>query len=103
MRYFLFVLLFIFTTQVTTAVAKEEFWECKSSDSFTYIYKIDKRKPSVALRQDGEWKYYKSVVYDKENQNLSRKDHEGERDVFDLLLKKNIYLGRTYDCKVIEF
>jgi len=102
MKYLITLFLIVFVS-CGNVEAKEEFWECKASNSFTYIYKIDKRKPSVALRQDGEWKYYKGVVYDKENQNLSRKDHEGERDVFDLLLKKNIYLGTTYDCKAIEF
>ena len=105
MRYFLFVLLFIFSTQVTTAVAKEEFWECRQyvESDLLYIYKIDTKTPSVSERVNGEWRYYKNLVYNKENQNLSTTDNKGNREVFDLLLKKHFYNDIKFSCKVINF
>ena len=89
------LILFIFL-KFSNAFAKEEIWSCQMHPKLSPVfYKINTKEPSVAVRRDGKWIYYKGISYDKKNQNLSSTT-PGSESMFDLITRE--YDG--FKCKV---
>jgi len=84
----------------TSAVAKEEIWECYyPSGNIQGVYRLNTNVPSIAIFDNGKWIYLKNIVYDKENQNLN----DSDINTWDLLLKRYTKLmDSDKDCKVID-
>tara|TARA_R110000803_G_scaffold56064_1_gene113207 strand:+ start:148 stop:507 length:360 start_codon:yes stop_codon:yes gene_type:complete len=116
------LLLLLFLCSLTSnALAKVEMWECDLYDNGSHydFIKIDTDIPQVWIRKEGLWKeyYYDGYVsgqkrieinteYNKESNSVLLKDDDGKAiQVFDMLLKQNIYPtgdGLIIDCEEIE-
>ena len=116
----LLLVLFLFAL-TSNALAKVEMWKCDIyTDGSYYNYmKLDTDIPQVWIKKDGLWEEYYYVgylsgqeplkvnkVFNKESNSILLQDDDGDTiEVFDMLLKQNIYPtgdGLIINCDMVD-